>query len=77
MRRIAEVVSFDPNIVDEAQTAVTGSVTLRGTFGKLVKPTEWDEEISYLDPYRQRLRGRTYRPLLWLSMFWNPTHGPR
>ncbi|KAL7930672.1 heterokaryon incompatibility protein domain-containing protein [Trichoderma chlorosporum] len=53
MRRIANVISFDPNITDEAQTAVTGSITLEGTIGKLAKPKTWNTDESYLDPYRQ------------------------
>ncbi len=53
MRPIADVVSFDPNLVDEAQTTVTGSTTLRGTFGRLKKPAEWDTRETILDPYRQ------------------------
>ncbi|UKZ78746.1 hypothetical protein TrVFT333_006491 [Trichoderma virens FT-333] len=53
MRRIADVVSFDVNIADEAQTAVTGSITLKGTIGRLAKPATWNTDESYIDPYRQ------------------------
>ncbi|KAL7912412.1 heterokaryon incompatibility protein domain-containing protein [Trichoderma velutinum] len=53
MRRIADVVSFDANIADEAQTAVTGSITLKGTVGRLAKPAKWNTDESVLDPYRQ------------------------
>ncbi|OPB42758.1 hypothetical protein A0O28_0038790 [Trichoderma guizhouense] len=53
MRCIADVVSFDANISDEAQAAVTGSITLKGTVGRLAKPAEWNTDEGILDPYRQ------------------------
>ncbi len=53
MRRIADIVSFDANPVNEAQTAVTESITPRETSGRLAKPVEWNKSETLLDPDRQ------------------------
>lgn len=52
MRHIYDIVSFNVNVVNEEQTAVTGSVTLRGAIGKLSKPAEWNKTEAFLDPTR-------------------------
>ncbi|KAH8898813.1 hypothetical protein GQ53DRAFT_836840 [Thozetella sp. PMI_491] len=52
MRHVAEVVAFEATAVDEAQTAVKGSVTLRGRFGKFTVHANWETRDIFLNTYR-------------------------